>query len=173
MGLTTLRAAFERLLEWIVIALMTALFLEVTIGVVFRAAGQSLVWYDEVASILLAWLTYYASALAALKRAHIGFPGLVRGLEPRFRVPVVVAAETLVIAFFLLLAWVGYRVLEVLATDNLVSLPAVSVAWTQSVIPIGALLYVVAELLNLPQILAEARGRPIVVYESSLAEKLH
>ena len=85
----------------------------------------------------------------------------------------VVAAETLVIAFFLLLAWVGYRVLEVLATDNLVSLPAVSVAWTQSVIPIGALLYVVAELLNLPQILAEARGRPIVVYESSLAEKLH
>jgi TRAP-type transport system small permease protein len=168
-----LRAGFERLLEWIVLALMAALFLEVTIGVAFRAAGQSLVWYDEVASILLAWLTYYAAALAALKRAHIGFPGLVRGLEPRFRVPVVVIAEALVIAFFLLLAWVGYRVLEVLATDNLVSLPSVSVAWTQSVIPIGAILYVIAELLNLPQILAEARGRPIAVYESSLAEKLH
>jgi TRAP-type C4-dicarboxylate transport system permease small subunit len=170
---TRLRTAFERLLEWIVIALMTALFLEVAIGVAFRAAGRSLVWYDEVASILLAWLTYYASALAALKRAHIGFPGLVRGLEPRFRVPVVAIAETLVIAFFLLLAWVGYRVLEVLATDHLVSLPAVSVAWTQSVIPIGALLYVIAELLNLPQVLAEAHGRPIVVYESDLAEKLH
>jgi TRAP-type C4-dicarboxylate transport system permease small subunit len=173
MRVTKLRAAFERVLEWIVIVLMTALFLEVTIGVVFRAAGRSLVWYDEVASILLAWLTYYASALAALKRAHIGFPGLVRGLEPRLRVPLVALAEALVIAFFVLLAWVGYRVLEVLATDHLVSLPTVSVAWTQSVIPIGAALYVIAELLNLPQILAEARGRPIVVHESSLAEKLH
>ncbi|HSD44708.1 MAG TPA: TRAP transporter small permease [Burkholderiales bacterium] len=168
-----LRAAFERLLEWIVIALMTVLFLEVTVGVVFRAAGASLVWYDEVASILLAWLTYYASALAALKRAHIGFPGLVRGLEPRFRVPMVLFAEALVIAFFVLLAWVGYTVLEVLATDHLVSLPTVPVALTQSVIPIGATLYVIAELLNLPQVLAEARGRPVVVHESALAEKLH
>lgn len=168
-----LRAAFERLLEWIVIALMTALFLEVTVGVLFRAAGESLVWYDEIASILLAWLTYYASALAALKRAHIGFPGFVRGLEPPIRVPIVLVAEVLVIAFFVLLAWVGYAVLEVLTTDHLVTLPDVSVAWTQSVIPIGAALYVIAELLNLPQVLAEARGRPVVVHESTLAEKLH
>jgi TRAP-type C4-dicarboxylate transport system permease small subunit len=161
-----LRAGFERLLEWIVIALMTILFLEVTVGVAFRAAGASLVWYDEVASILLAWLTYYASALGALKRAHIGFPGLVQGLERRYRVALVLVAEVLVIGFFVLLAWVGYTVLEVLATDSLVSLPAVSVAWTQSVIPIGATLFVIAQLLNLPAVFAEARARPAVVLDS-------
>jgi TRAP-type C4-dicarboxylate transport system permease small subunit len=166
MRVTQLRAAFERLLEWIVIALMTILFLEVTVGVAFRAAGASLVWYDEIASILLAWLTYYASALGALKRAHIGFPGLVQGLERRYRVALVLVAEVLVIGFFVLLAWVGYAVLEVLATDSLVSLPAVSVAWTQSVIPIGATLFVIAQLLNLPAVLAEARARPAVVLDS-------
>jgi TRAP-type C4-dicarboxylate transport system permease small subunit len=165
-----LRAGFERTLEWIVIALMTILFVEVTIGVVFRAAGASLVWYDEVASILLAWLTYYASALAALKRAHIGFPGLVQGLERRYRVAATLFAESLVIAFFVLLAWVGYAVLDVLASDNLVSLPSVSVAWTQSVIPIGATLFVIASLLNLPAVLAEARARPPVVFDSASAK---
>lgn len=160
-------------MEWIVIALMVILFLEVTAGVVFRSLGRSLVWYDEIASVLLAWLTYYASALGALKRAHIGFPGLVLGLEPRWRMPAALFAEGLVIAFFVLLAWVGFAVLQVLANDYLVSLPSVSVAWTQSVIPIGATLFVIAELLNLPVVLAEARARPEVVLDSGGGRRPH
>lgn len=169
--LAGVRSAFERLLEWVVIVLMTALFLEVTVGVVFRAAGRSLVWYDEVASVLLAWLTYYAAALAALKRAHIGFPGLVRALPPGPRVAAFLLAEALVLGFFVLLAWVGWQVLEVLATDNLVSLPSVSVQYTQSVIPIGAALFILAELLAFPAALADARGTG--GGGSDLAEKLH
>ena len=50
---------------------MIALAVEVTVGVVFRYSGHSLVWYDEVASMLLAWLTFYGSALAVAEaRAH-------------------------------------------------------------------------------------------------------
>ena len=64
---------------------MVALALVVVLGVVFRRLGAALVWYDEVASILLAWLTFYGAALAALHRAHIGFPKLVDGLGPRLR----------------------------------------------------------------------------------------
>jgi TRAP-type C4-dicarboxylate transport system permease small subunit len=63
-----------------------------------------------------------------------------------------------VIAFFCLLAWMGWSILEVLATDRLVSLPEVPVSWAQSVIPLSAVLIVVAELLNLPAIFAEARS---------------
>ena len=43
---------------------MAALAVEVIAGVVFRYSGYALVWYDEVATILLAWVTYYGSALA-------------------------------------------------------------------------------------------------------------
>ena len=139
--------------------LVVALACEVMVGVTFRFIGMSLAWYDEVASILLAWLTFYGSALAALKRAHIGFPGLVMSLDARFRVPLAVLTEAFVFAFFILLGWVGYSVLEVLATDHLVSLPAVSVAWTQSVIPISCVLFVIAEALSLPRVFAEARGQ--------------
>jgi TRAP-type C4-dicarboxylate transport system permease small subunit len=74
-------------LEYLVLALMAALALVVVVGVVFRLMGASLVWYDEVASILLVWLTYYGASLAALERSHIGFPNLVRTLNPSIRRP--------------------------------------------------------------------------------------
>lgn len=152
----SLRRGYERILEGILIVLMVALAVEVTAGVAFRYSGHPLVWYDEIASVLLAWVTYYGAALAALKRAHIAVPEVVRLLPPRVRVAVALLAEACVIGFFLLLAWIGVQVLEVLATDTLVSLPSVSVAWTQSVIPISAVLFVIAELLALPRVLREA-----------------
>jgi TRAP-type C4-dicarboxylate transport system permease small subunit len=156
--LDELRRRYERLLEWIVITLMAALAIEVTVGVLFRTFGASLVWYDEVASILLAWLTFYGSALAATKRAHIGCPELVALLPAGGRVVARLIAEVLVIAFFLLVGWTGYSVLEVLATDSLVSLPSIRVAWVQSVVPISAALIILAEVLTLPLALRLARA---------------
>ena len=156
MTLARVRALYEKVLEAVVIFLMAVLAAEVTVGVIFRSAGRSLVWYDEIASILLAWLTFYGSALAAAKRAHIGCPEVVAMMPPRARLALRIVAEVLVIAFFALVAWMGYSILGVLATDNLVSLPAVSVAYTQSVIPISAVLIVIAEILTLPAVLADA-----------------
>jgi TRAP-type C4-dicarboxylate transport system permease small subunit len=151
------RGRYERLLEWVVIALMAALAVEVTVGVLFRSFGSALVWYDEVASILLAWLTFYGAALAAAKRAHIGCPEVVAMLPPGARVAARCVAEVLVLGFFLLVGWMGYSILEVLATDHLVSLPQVPVSFVQSVVPIGAVLIVLAEILTLPEALARAR----------------
>jgi len=153
-----LRKRYERLLEWIVIALMAVLATEVTVGVVYRSFGASLVWYDEVASILLAWLTFYGSALAATKRAHIGCPEVVAMLLAGGRVAARVFADLLVVAFFVLLGWRGYTILGVRATDHLVSLPDVPVTYVQSVIPISAALIVLAELLSLPLALESARA---------------
>lgn len=156
--LARVRVAYERLLEFIAIVLMVALAVVVVLGVVYRTLGDALVWYDEIASILLAWITYYGAALAALRGAHIGVPSVVETMPTKLRVATTLFAEVCVIAFFVLLAWVGYSVLEILATDNLVSLPEVSVAYTQSVIPIGATLFVIAELLRLPEAVRRARA---------------
>lgn len=153
------RALFERLLETITVLLIVSLAVVVVLGVIYRWSGASLSWYDEVASVQLAWLTYYGASLAALKRAHIGVPSLIAVVPPRFRVPLVMLAESVVIGFFLILAWYGYVVLVVLEGDALISLPWVSTQVTQSVIPIGAVLFIIAEVLNLPQIMREASGR--------------
>ena len=153
------RALFERLLKTITVLLIVSLAIVVVLGVIYRWSGASLSWYDEIASVQLAWLTYYGASLAALKRAHIGVPGLIAVVPPLFRVPLVLVAEAVVIGFFLILAWYGYIVLVILEGDTLISLPWIGTQFTQSVIPIGAILFVIAELLNLPQILREASGR--------------
>ena len=155
--LAAFRRCYERLLEWVVIVLMAALAVEVTVGVAFRYSGASLAWYDEVATILLAWVTFYGSALAVMKHAHMGVPEIVRMLPPGMRVAATLLAQACTLAFFALLAWIGYVVLEVLASDTLVSLPEVSVAWAQSVIPVSAVLIIVAQLLVFPEVLREAR----------------
>jgi len=157
MTFRSFRRGYERFLEWICIALMVALAVEVTAGVIFRYSGHSLVWYDEVATILLAWVTFYGSALAVLKHAHMGVPEVVRMLPRGPRVAAAVIAQLCTMAFFVLLAWVGYSILEILASDRLVSLPEVSVAYTNSVIPISAVLFVVGQLLVFPEVLSEAR----------------
>ncbi len=155
---TTLRSVLKRLLEAIVILLMISLAVVVVLAVIYRKAGASLVWYDEVVAIMLAWLTYYAAALAALKRAHLGFSGLIDSLPYKSRLVAVLIGEFFVFGFFLVLAWVGYEVLIVLHGDTLVSLPQVPTQLTQSVIPIGAALFIIAEALSLPEVLRKARS---------------
>lgn len=126
---------------------MAALALLVVAAVIFRKAGAPLVWYDEVAPILLAWLTYYGAGLAALRRAHIGFPKLVDSAPRRLRLALLWAREAAVVGFFALAAWAGWRVLLVLDETYLVSLPWVPMRLTQSVIPIGAALFILTESL--------------------------
>jgi TRAP-type C4-dicarboxylate transport system permease small subunit len=152
-ALASFRARYGRLLEWVVGALMVALFVEVTLGVVFRALGQALIWYDELASVLLAWLTFYGAALASVRRAHIGCPELVEALPWPARRMLSIAAQLIVIAFFVLLGSVGASILPILATDSMVSLSWVPMSIVQSVIPISAALIVVAETTYLIDLL--------------------
>jgi len=154
------KVAFRRLLEAIVLTLMTALAVVVVVGVGFRKAGASLVWYDEIASILLAWLTYYGAALAALHRAHIGMPTFVARLEGVPRVAVILAAEACTLTFFVVLAWAGVRVLSVLGGTSLTSLPWMPMSVAQSVIPIGAVLFIIAQLVSLPDVLRGTTHEP-------------
>jgi TRAP-type C4-dicarboxylate transport system permease small subunit len=140
----------SRLLEWITVLLMICLTIIVILAVLARLMGHSFSWYDEVAAIMLAWITYYGSALAALHRRHIGFDSVLLAIPPRARMVAVLVGEALVLLFFVLMARAGFQVLEVLEGDSLTSLPWVPVQLTQSVIPIGAVLFIICQLLSLP-----------------------
>ena len=171
MQLEWVRRGYERLLEWLIIVLMGVLAIEVSIGVIYRSLGASLVWYDEVASILLAWITFYGSALASVKRAHIGCPEVMMFLPPPAKLAFRVVAELLTIGFFLLLGWMGYEVLGALANDTLVSLPSVPQTLVQSVMPSSAVMIVAAELITLPAVLAKAARRESVIEAATEAAK--
>lgn len=133
--------------------LMVGLTTVVVVAVIYRKMDASLSWYDEIASVMLAWITYYGGALAVIKRKHIGFDSVLLAIPMPVRMYLAVFAEIVFIAFFALLAWAGWEVLLVLEGDNLVSLRWVPVQFTQSVIPIGAALFIICELMAAPSYL--------------------
>jgi TRAP-type C4-dicarboxylate transport system permease small subunit len=165
-----LRLALARLLEIMCVLLMVGLAIIVTLAVVYRYTGASLVWYDEIAAIMLVWLTYYGAALAALRRAHLGVPGIVSRMARSWRLPLLILSEAIVIGFFLVLAWYGWEVVVILGGDRLTSLPWVPVWLTQSVIPLGSLLIALAEALTIPERWREAEaGIAAQEHEESVA----
>ena len=165
MNMLMLRRGFETALEIITALIVASLTLLIVLGTAYRYMGEALSWYDEVASIGLVWLTYFGSALAALKGAHIGFPGILNAMPPRYRIAATVFSEICIFLFFGLLAYAGVQVLAILEGMTLVSLPNVSVQLTQSIIPIGAVLFMIAEAMRLPEVMADARGEGFVDHE--------
>ena len=141
----------ERILEVISISLLISMAVIVVVAVVFRFLGKSLIWYDEVASVNLAWLTYYGSALAVIHRGHLGFPGLFLNLPKPLRAAAFITAESVVIGFFAIIGYGGWYLLGIFGEETLVSLNWVPLSFTQSVIPIGAALFILAEILSIPE----------------------
>lgn len=159
-GAKPLISAFEklllRLLEVTCLFLLFSLTAAVLYSTTMRYLGASPSWYDEVASVLLAWLSYFGATYAVFLRQHMGFAGLVTALPRTGAVAVTLLAELLVLGYFALVGWYGYAVLEVAAWDALLSLPWLSLDIVQSVIPITAVLMIIGTLLTLPRTLRDA-----------------
>lgn len=172
-SLRRFRARYGLFLEVVVGTLMVILATEVTIGVVFRTIGQSLSWYDELASVLLAWLTFYGSALASVKRSHIGCPEVVEQMPWNARRILGIFTQLLVIGFFALLGWVGAEILPVLHGESMVSLDWVPMSVVQSVIPVSAALIVVAEVTHLIDLFIDREPPPLTPAGPAVADGLH
>ncbi|HTQ00953.1 MAG TPA: TRAP transporter small permease subunit [Casimicrobiaceae bacterium] len=165
------RARYGKFLEWIVTILMVVLASEVTIGVLFRSLGEALSWYDEVASVLLAWLTFYGSALASVRRAHIGCPEVVDELPWQAKRAIAIVVQILVIVFFAILGGVGVAIMPTLVSDTLVSVP-IPMNLAMSVIPISSILVVIAEATYLVDLVLD-RGPEQIALDTSLSDGLH
>ena len=140
----------DGLLQAVTIVLLLALALLVVVAVIFRYSGSSLIFYDEIASVMLAWLTYYGAAIAASRRAHLGLDAGLKAMPPGLRSGAFILSELLVLGFFAVVGYYGWLVLEFMAGEALISLPWVPMQLVQSVIPIGATLFIIAQVASLP-----------------------
>jgi TRAP-type C4-dicarboxylate transport system permease small subunit len=152
-------------LEWWTAFLLAAMVLVVAVGVFFRyALGAALVWYDEFASYLLVWLTFYGAVVALYRRRHIGLEVLVERLPPGLKRPVELAAEACIFGFQVVLGYFGWVLTQKIGDETAVSLAWVKMRWVYSVLPIsGGLMLLVsgAELVRL----ARGKRAPLSVTE--------
>jgi TRAP-type C4-dicarboxylate transport system permease small subunit len=134
------------LVEWWAMALLVAMVAIVCWAVFTRyALNSSLVWYDEFASYLLVWLTFYGAVVADYQRRHINFDLLVNKLAPTPRRVVDVFGEMCVLGFQFVLCYYGWVLSERMGDETAISLPWVKIIWVNSVLPItGALLLLIS-----------------------------
>jgi TRAP-type C4-dicarboxylate transport system permease small subunit len=156
----------KRLLEGISLGLLITLAVIVVLAVIYRTLGSSLIWYDEIASVLLAWLTYFGSALAALKRAHLGFTGILTSVNIRVRRIIFWFSEICTYAFVGICGYAGWYVLRIFGGETLVSLP-IPLSVTQAVVPVGFILFALAQMASTSQAYSE------LVLQTANGERAH
>jgi TRAP-type C4-dicarboxylate transport system permease small subunit len=134
------------LVEWWAVCLLAGLVFIVCFGVFFRyVLNSSLTWYDEFASYMLVWLTFYGTVVADYQGRHIGFDLLVNKLAPPARKVVDVAAELAVLGFQFVLFYYGWVLTQRMGDETAISLPWVKVSWISSVLPVtGGLLLLIS-----------------------------
>jgi TRAP-type C4-dicarboxylate transport system permease small subunit len=151
MNIEKFKQSYDTCLQYIMFVMMIALAVTVVVGVVYRWSGNALVWYDEVASVQLAWLTYYGSAYAALKGAHIGVPSILKSFPVPLRKVFFVVSKIVIYSFFALMTYYGLIVMKLIHGETLTTLEWVPQSLVQSVIPVGSFLFMLSETLRLKE----------------------
>lgn len=149
--LAAARKAYEAALVVVTLTLLVLLAVVVLYAVAARTAGSSPVWYDEVASVMLAWLTFLGAPLATLTSAHLNFETLLMSRTLPVRKAMYVAGELVYYVVFALVAWAGWTILEIFSGETLTSLRFVPLALVQGIVPVSAVLMILSRLVLAPE----------------------
>ncbi|MCO6383322.1 MAG: TRAP transporter small permease [Vannielia sp.] len=146
------------LLQIFTVTLIVILAVIVLLAVGFRYSGNSLIWYDEVAVLLLAWITFSGAALAVLRDAHLGFTGLMYGLPPTGRLLLFWLVEAIFFAIFAIVLWAGWTILGIFGNETMTTLRFVPRSVVQGILPVSAAFILLARALTLPKRKAEVEA---------------
>jgi TRAP-type C4-dicarboxylate transport system permease small subunit len=141
---------FITILEWWAMFLLALMVAIVFLGVFFRyVLDASLAWYDEFASYLLVWLTFYGAVVASYHHRHIGFETVVNRFMPSTRCALGVVAELFVLVFQVVLFYYGWLLTQKMGDETAISVPWVKMGWVYSVLPIAGGLMLIISLRHL------------------------
>ena len=153
-----IRRALDLVLLWFCIVLLIAMAVIIILAVFQRTIGSSLTWYDEIASNLLAWLTYYGAGLAVLRGSHLDFTAFVDKLSPAMRMVAFVVAKLVVFGFFGIMVYAGWILVELMEGEALISLEWVPMPLIESALPMGSMIFILAELVTIPEEILSMTG---------------
>ncbi len=120
----------------------------VSINVFFRyILNFSLSWGDELAQILLVWMTFLGAAVAIRDKSHYTFDYLVKILSGRAKKVVILLSDLLVISTSMALIFWGLKVTYIF---RLWEMPAtgISRAFVYAACPVGLFFMVIYTVRN-------------------------
>lgn len=150
----------SRALEWITVAVFSALVVNVLWGVATRyLLGNQARWSEELARLLMVWLAFLGAVLALARQEHLGVDLLLRKLHPDAR-RIAELSVLLIVTLFagvvlgyggLVLTWQRWQASQLLPALG------ISKAWFYVAVPVSGVLMVFA---SLDQMMRVIRGTP-------------
>ena len=129
-------------LEWICLALMVILSIDLLLGVFSRyVLVRTFTWYDEIARACFVWLTFLGAAVGVKRQAHFRLHMIVDRLSPRLRQVTVLLLPLTVIIFAGVLIQQGLVFLD-LGRFQQTPVMGMPKTWIYVAIPIGGALMV-------------------------------
>jgi TRAP-type C4-dicarboxylate transport system permease small subunit len=144
----SINRAVEKLLLLIGASICIILFAQV----IFRYAGASLGWSEEVSRHLLVAITFLGGTAAYKRASFIGLKGFGHSLGPAIQAGITVALQLLTLTLFGVIAWFG-AVYTLKAWEHTSSALLIPMSIPFAVIPIAALILVVHVLADITQTL--------------------
>ena len=126
--LRALAGGFDRTAAFVCCALVTALLVCVSLGVVTRALGAPLIWTDELSRFLMVWLAVFGWIVASRKRIHVRIRFFQDLLPKRGHKATELAIQTAVTLFGVLIAVYSVGLIGKNYDLEATSLP-ISMAW--------------------------------------------
>ena len=141
-----LKRILSNAVEWVCMALMVVLSLDLLLGVFSRyVMVRTFTWYDEIARGCFVWLTFLGAAVGVKRRSHFRLHIVVDRLSPRLRQVTVFLLPLVVIVFASVLIQQGLVFLE-LGKFQQTPVMGLSKMWIYVAIPIGGALMILYSL---------------------------
>ncbi len=120
------------------------------------AIGSIVVTADEVPGLLLVWIAFLGAYLAYRREGHIAFDLLAEALPTVWRKALAVANAVLIGGFLVMLLWQSIRMIRVSGATE-IETAEIAQGWFMLILPIAALLLMIALLVRLRETLAGKR----------------
>jgi TRAP-type C4-dicarboxylate transport system permease small subunit len=141
-----LKRILSNSVEWVCMALMVVLSLDLLLGVFSRyVLVSTFTWYDEIARVCFVWLTFLGAAVGVKRQAHFRLLIVVDRLSPQLRQSTVILLPLVVILFAGVLIQQGLVFLE-LGKFQQTPVMGMPKTWVYVAIPIGGALMILYSL---------------------------
>lgn len=139
----------NHLVQRVVIAQFAVLVTVVAAAVFWRyVLNDSIVWAEELSRYLFVWISFLGGGLGVGTNIHVGVDSVVELMPARPKLVVQIAVELLIVAFTVVLIWVGWQFAMFGLRSDALLLP-IKMGHVYMAVPAGGFVMLINVLLNL------------------------
>jgi TRAP-type C4-dicarboxylate transport system permease small subunit len=150
---------FARVVDIFAIYLLSILVIVVFVNVCSRyALNLSLAWSEELAKILLVWVTFIGAAAASRRGRHLKIEDVLKRMEEQRQRKMYIYINVIVSLFLVFMIWKGFS-FSIAMKDTVTDALRISNMILYAALPVGAILMLPYSIRNIIYYCSDNKGR--------------